>query len=168
MTADDEPGGSELATAYHEAGHAVMAVTLGRTVDKVTIVPGNSEFGEQRLGVCHIGQGRSRATKDWIEDEVLILMAGMIGESIVSGQFHLAAASSDQRAISKLIERRATNQKQFDRLKRRMFDKAQHILDSPICKTAIDDIVADLMSKKTISGRAVRHHYRMAQQAHQS
>ena len=42
------------ATAYHEAGHAVMAMILGRAVQKVTIVPGQSHLGAQRLGACHL------------------------------------------------------------------------------------------------------------------
>ena len=36
---------SNEATAYHEAGHAVVALALGRPVDRVTIVPIKSAPG---------------------------------------------------------------------------------------------------------------------------
>ena len=34
------------ATAYHEAGHAVMALALGRTVHRVTILPEREHLGQ--------------------------------------------------------------------------------------------------------------------------
>ena len=33
-----------VATAYHEAGHAVMAMAVGRSIQKVTIAPGKLQF----------------------------------------------------------------------------------------------------------------------------
>ena len=58
--ADDQsdPASMRLAAAYHEAGHAVMALSLGRLIQKVTILPSKSQFGEVRLGVCEIRKGR--------------------------------------------------------------------------------------------------------------
>ena len=61
------------ATAYHEAGHAVMALALGRPIQKVTIAP-----NQNYLGACQIQKGRFKPTKDWLEDEMLILFAGMV------------------------------------------------------------------------------------------
>ncbi len=40
---NDQPDSVSLqltATAYHEAGHAVMALSVGRLIQKVTILPG--------------------------------------------------------------------------------------------------------------------------------
>lgn len=153
---------SLVATAYHEAGHAVMANLLGRAVDKVTIQPGRSEFGSQRLGVCHLGKGRTRAAKDWIEDEVLILMAGMVAESQVTGRYCATGASGDQREITRLLDLRATNQKQFDRLHRRMLDKTEHLLADSVHHAAVCLIAEELLARTTITGRAVRHFFKMA------
>ena len=153
------------ATAHHEAGHAVMAHLLGRAVAKVTIAPGRSAFGTERLGVCHLGKGRTRATKDSIEDEVLILMAGMIAEANATGQACTAGAAGDQREITRLLDCRATNQKQFDRLHRRMLDKTEHLMADPVARQAIDWIADDLLARTTISGRTVRHFCKMAQQS---
>lgn len=43
---DDVDAPSREATAYHEAGHAVMSVKLGIPVHSCTIVPGADRFGE--------------------------------------------------------------------------------------------------------------------------
>ncbi len=40
---------ANLATAYHEAGHAVIALTLGRNVQRVSILP-----NQLRLGQCEL------------------------------------------------------------------------------------------------------------------
>ncbi len=46
---------SNEATAYHEAGHAVVALALGRPVDRLTIVPDSkapacANFVKERFG----------------------------------------------------------------------------------------------------------------------
>ena len=60
------------ATAFHEAGHAVMALILDRAISKVTIAPGQSHLGVQRLGACHLQKGRPKNSQDFLEDEVMM------------------------------------------------------------------------------------------------
>jgi hypothetical protein len=43
---------SDQATAYHEAGHAVLALLLSRPVARVSILP-----DREHLGVCEFGKG---------------------------------------------------------------------------------------------------------------
>ena len=95
-----------VATAYHEAGHAVMAQSLGRLVQKVTILPGKSQFGEVRLGICEIRKGRSKASKDLLEDEALILLAGMVAEARFTGQYCEQGATQDLRNLQQLLLQR--------------------------------------------------------------
>jgi hypothetical protein len=74
-----QPASFELtATAWHEAGHAVMAVSLGRPIEKVTISPARLQTGGSRLGICKIQKGRTKPSNDQLEDDVLILLAGMV------------------------------------------------------------------------------------------
>ena len=71
-------------TAYHEAGHAVMALLMGRSVQKVSIIP-----SQNRLGAVTIQKGRSKQVQDKLEAEMLILLAGMAAEGRISGQYNL-------------------------------------------------------------------------------
>ena len=50
------------ATAYHEAGHAVMVPARGRPVASVSIVP-----DQQYLGLCAFGKAVFRPSEDWID-----------------------------------------------------------------------------------------------------
>ncbi len=152
-----------MATAYHEAGHALVAVLLGRPVHKVTIEPGQMLAGV-RLGACEIRKGRTRASKDWLEDEVLILLAGMVAQAQLTGDYCREGAAQDLVAVRRLLEKsRATNERQLERLEQRMIDKCEHLLGSEAAMKAVEWIAADLLKNSTISGRAVRHWVEQAQ-----
>lgn len=165
---DDSRGSSDLdsleltATAYHEAGHAVMAVSLGRLIQKVTILPGKSQFGQARLGLCELRKGRSKSSKDQLEDEVLILFAGMVAEARFTGHYCKQGATQDLRSIGRLLQERAGGEKQLERLQRRMLDKTEHLLGDEGHGKAIELIARELIEKTTISGRAVRHFFEQA------
>lgn len=155
-----------VATAYHEAGHAVMAVSLDRNVEKVTILPGNMQAGGVRLGACKLKKGRTHGTKDWIEDEVLILYAGMVAESRFTGRYCQIGAREDLRIARGLLGNRAGTEKKLDRLQKRMLGKTEYVLDDQAHTAAIESVAKELIEKKTISGRAVRHFFDEATKKH--
>lgn len=147
----------EIATAYHEAGHAVMALALGRPVQKVTVQP-----NEVRLGQCEIRKGRFRPSKDVLETEMLILLGGVAAEVLHSGRYEFAGAAQDLRSLRLLAATRAGGEKQIERLERRMLDKAEHVLGRPGNWEAVRLIAEELLSRTTISGRAARHLFERA------
>jgi hypothetical protein len=152
------------ATAYHEAGHAVVALALGRPLQRVTIVPGKTHAGIDTLGQCYVQKGRFRPSKDWLEDEVLILFAGMAAEAQLTGDYCTAGATQDLRAIRRFVQSRAGGERQVARLERRLLDKTEHLLSDPAHWQAVEWIVAELLEHQTISGRAARHLFDQAQQ----
>lgn len=142
----------QIATAYHEAGHAVLALALGRPVSKVSVLPNHL-----RLGQCDIQKGSFRPSKDLLETEILILLGGPAAEARFTGRYCWEGASQDLRGVRALVQRRAAGQRQAERLERRMLDKAEHILDQPPVWLAVERIAAELLRCSTISGRAARH-----------
>lgn len=145
------------ATAFHEAGHAVMAVILGRVIQKVTIEPGKMVGGGGRLGLCQMQKGRSKPSKDWLEDDVLILLAGMVAEAHFTGAYCPAGAAEDLRIMRRLVRSRPGSERQLERIERRFLDKTEHILRDDDTAWAIARVAEELIDKTTISGRAVRH-----------
>lgn len=162
----DEPSPSvtfeQTATAWHEAGHAIMAVSLGRSIEKVTISPSQLQSGAGRLGACKIQKGRKKASNDQLEDDVLILLAGMVAERRITGRYCAEGAMQDLQTVERLLSTRATNARQLERLTRRMLKKTEHLLDNQHHERAVELVARELLLKVTISGRAVRHFFEQA------
>ena len=75
---------SEL-IAYHEAGHALMALLLGGKVKQVTIDPDNDD-GPERQGDTQILWRRSRISdEEFAKKAVQVSLAGPVAEMIYSG-----------------------------------------------------------------------------------
>ena len=153
-----------VATAYHEAGHAVMGMTLGRPIQKVTILPGQLPTGGVRLGACKIRKGRLKASNDWLEDEVLILLAGMVAEAHFTDRHCQQGAAQDLRAVRRLLQSRASSERQLERLERRLLNKTEHLLGGAGHARAVELIARELLKQETVSGRAVRHLFEQALQ----
>lgn len=150
-------------TAYHEAGHAVMALLVGRTVQKVSIIP-----SQNRLGAVTMQKGRSKQVQDKLEAEMLILLAGMAAEGRKSGRYNLQGAAQDLRHVEQLALSRAGNPKQATKLIHKTLDKTQHMLSHKANWAAVKAIAAELLEHESISGRAATHHLELAQAKHTS
>ena len=144
----------KVITIAHEAGHAVVALAMGRPVAHVSILP-SREF----LGQCEFGKAVFRPSEDWLEREVLISLAGMAAEARHTGTYDRGAAARDLRYARGLALQRAGNERQADRLERRLLSKAEHLLAREINWLAVQRIAAELLRQGEISGRQARHLY---------
>lgn len=85
-------------TAYHEAGHAVVAHALGLgTVEKVTILPHSRALG---LTVLSPMEDRHLRTQGEIEAEIQMLLGGRSAELVAFGFASTGAVSDLERASS--------------------------------------------------------------------
>ena len=141
------------ATAYHEAGHAVAALALGRPVHRVSVLPDG-----QFLGLCRFGKGVFRPSEDWLEREILIALGGLAAEALHTGDYAWDGAARDRQYVHGLAVQRA-GERQAERLERRMLAKAEHLLGQEGHWRAVELIAAELMRRGAISGRAARHFF---------
>jgi cell division protease FtsH len=84
-------------TAYHEAGHALVAKLLPGSdpVHKVTIIPRGPALGvTQQLPL----EDRLSYSKDWAENRIAICLGGRIAEEIVFGQLTTGAGNDIEKA----------------------------------------------------------------------
>ena len=89
----DDPG-NYIATAFHEAGHAVLQYHYGMGIDYVTIV------SRGMYGGYALGQSRCHAGQDFL-DQICICFAGRIAEMLYTGKemgVNIGAGSDLQRA----------------------------------------------------------------------
>jgi ATP-dependent Zn protease len=142
---------SDQATAYHEAGHAVVALLLGRPVQWVSILP-----DREHLGICEFGKGAHRPSQDWLEREILIALAGIAAEARLTGTYAWDGARRDQQHVRRLAVQRA-GERRADKLQRRLLAKAEHLLAEEGCWRAVELIATELLRVREISGRTARH-----------
>ena len=146
-----------IATAYHEAGHAIVAISLGRNVEKCTIVRNTI-----RLGAVHLGKRRGQRQQDFFEVEAMILLGGLVSEARHTGQHNWGGAQQDLRALRRLTLARVDTDQQVERLEKRLLDKTAHHLEQPGHWEAVELVVAELIKHQAISGRSARHMFEEA------
>jgi ATP-dependent Zn protease len=139
------------ATAYHEAGHAVVALALGRPVHRVSVLP-----DRVRLGQCEFRKGLVRPSEDWLEREILIALGGIAAEACHTGDYAWGGAAHDRQYVRDLARQRA-GERQAERLERRLLAKAEHLLSKEGHWRSVELIAAELLRCGTLSGRAARH-----------
>lgn len=142
----------EIATAYHEAGHAIVALSFGRTVVKISIVRNTL-----RLGQVQLGNARQRNANDFLDQEVMILLAGIASEAKHTGFYNWGGAEQDLMAVKRIVRNRVATEKQMDRLQQRLLDKTEYVLELPGNWEAVERVVLELVQHRSISGRAARH-----------
>ncbi|MBF0462425.1 MAG: ATP-dependent zinc metalloprotease FtsH [Magnetococcales bacterium] len=84
-------------TAYHEAGHAIVASVIPGTdpVHKVTIIPRGRALG---LTMQLPTEDRHTYSKQQLDDNIAILMGGRLAEEMVLGQMTTGAGNDIKRA----------------------------------------------------------------------
>jgi len=98
----------KLATAYHEAGHAIvnMLVAGGDPLHKVTIIPRGRALG---VTMSLPERDRLSASKIWCEAKIAMCFGGRVAEQIVYGKDHLnSGASGDITQATALARRMVT------------------------------------------------------------
>lgn len=146
----------DAATAYHEAGHAVVALALGRPVQRVSVRP-----DRELLGVCQFDKAVFRPSEDWIEREILIALGGVAAEARHTGNYAWDEASRDRQFVRRLAVERA-GERRAERLERRLLAKAEHLLADEGRWRAVELIAAELLRRGAISGRTARHLFEQA------
>ncbi|HEY1190698.1 MAG TPA: M50 family metallopeptidase [Gemmata sp.] len=146
----------DAVTAYHEAGHAVIALALGRTIHKVTVRP-----NRERLGEVRFTKGAAKPTDDWIEREILIALGGFAAEARHTGTYATEEAAQDLRFVRRLAAERKSD-RQVERYEQRMLAKVEYMLADEGTWKAVELIAAELLKHGEISGRAARHLFELA------
>jgi cell division protease FtsH len=89
--------GEKRVTAIHEAGHALLAVLLPHAdpIHKVTIIPRGMALGlTQQLPIDE----KHNYSREYLEDQIAILLGGRIAEEITIGSITTGAGNDLERA----------------------------------------------------------------------
>ena len=155
MPKDCEHAGSvtdaERLTAFHEAGHAVMAELCGRLLTEVEIV-GDRE---------HAGSVQSRAFNpspeaeaEDVERHLKIILAGTVAEAMVSGRQGWDETSEDLDAAVRLGMRLVDDCEDVLPLLESLGAQVERDLHAHW--QAVEMLAAELLDRKTLTGSEVR------------
>ena len=94
------PTKAEIATSYHEAGHAVSALWLGIAIGTVSVEPDESEGSLGHVVTktpawIQPDAELSLKAKDWIQRRIQVALAGRIAERLFTGRWNRVGAASD-------------------------------------------------------------------------
>lgn len=96
----------ERQIAFHEAGHALMAVLMGREVRSVSLTNRQTVLNSERLGVILSGTGPlSSEDQKHCEEELKIALAGYGGEVVGLGKPSFLTAYDDDIRQGNVVHR---------------------------------------------------------------
>jgi ATP-dependent Zn protease len=150
------------ATAYHEAGHAAVALHLGRKVLSVDIIHVEEK---RQLGVCHNGRtprwfqpefvadGRTRLL---LEKEIMVFLAGHLAERRFTGRRNYVGASRDHSCAADLADYACGSAEQVEAFLAWLEVRTDDTLRMPLVWRVVEAIAAALMEREHLTGRQVR------------
>jgi hypothetical protein len=152
------------ATAYHEAGHAVVAVEMHRPLRRVTVVP---DGARKTLGCCEQApwprwfrrqprRERDNRTRDFIEAQALIDFAGGIAEARFKGSRRRLGACRDRNNALTLLERLSGSRKECEAYAAWLYARTENLLAQGYVWRMVEAVAAELLRKGTLSGRQLR------------
>ncbi|MDI4665731.1 hypothetical protein K9U40_15580 [Xanthobacter autotrophicus] len=150
-----------MATAIHEAGHALVASFLKRKVTAVVLrapdgLSGETRFESESEVVLDLN---IKADRNFIEDTVVILLSGQIAEAEFWKKMaplyvpFVDSHRSDDAEIQKLRSQFDLNHEQDAMFVGYCTDKARRIVLHERSRAAIEEIATQLSDSLSISGR---------------
>jgi hypothetical protein len=151
------------ATAYHEAGHAVMSHCHGRRLKRVDIVE-----EEDRLGLCRQekwppwvldelnGGSDSPRVNHWIEVQIRILLAGPAAEKQYTGRGNHRGARSDYNVSSDLAMHRCCGTEETNAYMRWLWIGVKAHLRVAHWWQCVEAVAAALLERHRLTGAEVQ------------
>jgi hypothetical protein len=145
--------GAERLTAFHEAGHAVMAELCGRHVTEVEIV-GDHEHAGMVHSLAFPSRPPDGEDPDEVERHLKIILAGTVAEAIVSGREGWDEGSEDLDTAVRLAMRLVDDCEDVLPLLAEIRDGLERELRDRW--TGVETLAAELLDRKALTGTEVR------------
>lgn len=148
-------------TAYHEAGHAVVAYCLRRRFAEVSIIPADDTRGHVgRPGNAIEGldpymDAESARTRNRIEAEIMVYFAGGVAEWIFSGR-HGKGTGRDDDAVITFAEHVVSSHDELEAYISWLWIKTRNLLSEDYCWAAVQALAKALLEQKEIGHRQAR------------
>lgn len=146
-------------SAYHEAGHAFMAIYVGARVRRMTIAP-EWDDGPERFADIQVEWPLRRfSEREFHEKSVLVALAGPVAEMIYSGEpYHpgfVAEWAEDWRSAWEAAARLIPTERKRLAFLEQTTGQLYRLLDREDHWAALAAIVDNLLAHETLEGEEV-------------
>lgn len=154
-----------LATAYHEAGHAVAAVLLKRRFQMISILPDGESEGH--VSLSGLGKVQSEVpvearTRRKLEREILIYLAGPTAEALGTGTRELLINHTDLNEAVALADHLTTSPREADAYLHWLGLRAEALIRPPGPWAAVQTLATALLERQQLGYRRARQIIREA------
>ncbi len=145
----------ETLTAYHEAGHAVVAYALGACIESVGLGGEADDFLPERYGDVRIHWGPVSAEADWQRQrELLAVLAGPMAEMIYRGEriepAHYGPWQADWHHAIACVQSLTRDPKRQIELLRRAWQELERRLRDDLCWAAVAAVADELVAHERL------------------
>ena len=149
----------EELTAYHEAGHAFVAVFVGACVQSVSIEPDDDD-GPDRYGDTVVEWDHGRFTKrQLVEKSILVALAGPMAEAIHRGEVYHPGVVPEWAADWRIAWNTAEGLRLSDRARLDFLEQAAmqayRLMNRDDMWAAVAGIVDHLLAHERLEGNEV-------------
>lgn len=141
------------ALAHHEAGHAIAAVELKRTILYVSVQPSGDCPGHCALGNMSTAR---KGLRRRIEREILILLSGPAAEAAFAGRLNERGARGDFADAIELSNDMFGSRAEQSAWLDEQYDRAEAFVAGPRRQALIRAVAAELLAYGQLGAKQVR------------
>jgi hypothetical protein len=142
-------------TAYHEAGHAVVAFNVRRRCKRVTIIPEGDNLGALHTHGLpesfHPDAERGTQTRRQVEREAKIGLGGLAAESILAHRRDFRRGHTDCEFVFSLVDSQAGSPDEADAHLNLLWVQTLDLLRHPWNWHGVERLAQALLEKREIS-----------------
>jgi hypothetical protein len=146
-------------TAYHEAGHAVIAYILRKRFASISIIPNEDSEGRVSIGKAkHIEPDwdTSRRCVTELEKHAMVLCGGVVAERLLTGHKHWRGSENDITKASEYLAFLCGNDEETSAYLELIWIRTRNLLKVPGHWAAVQAVADELFKHSYLGQKRVR------------